>query len=56
MGYSYLTGRDLGLIEDVEQIRRSVAMLPPRADALTREDALVVLDTLLNLLRSGGRD
>ena len=35
-----------GVEEQVEQLRRSVAMLPPGAMALGREDALAVLASL----------
>lgn len=42
-----LIADDLQHPDDVEIILRSVAMLPAGADALRREDALVVLDALL---------
>ena len=38
--------------EDWEQVRRSVAMLPPGAWALTREEALRALQTLVRCLRA----
>jgi hypothetical protein len=37
--------------EDWEQLRRSVAMLPPRSWAVRREEALQVLETLIGCLR-----
>ena len=37
--------------EDWEQLRRSVAMLPPRAWALRREEALQILQSLVSCLR-----
>lgn len=40
-----------GVEEQVEQLRRSVAMLPPGAMALGREDALAVLTSLRELRR-----
>lgn len=42
-------------VEDWEQVRRSVAMLPPGSWALKREQALQALGALIQLLkRSGG--
>jgi len=42
---------------EVEQLRRSVAMLPPESAAgLSREKALVVLDQLRRLLEAGEKD
>ena len=37
--------------EDWEQVRRSVAMLRPRAWAMKREEALEVLDVVVRCLR-----
>lgn len=39
-------------VEEVEQIRRSVAMLPPGSWAMRREPALTVLAALMNRIRS----
>lgn len=41
--------------EEWEQVRRSVAMLPPGAWAMRREQALQALSQLLTGLRSGQR-
>ncbi|MCP4224617.1 MAG: hypothetical protein GY773_14860 [Actinomycetia bacterium] len=41
----------MGTAEDWEQLRRSVAMLPPRAWALRREEALQALQSLVSCLR-----
>lgn len=38
--------------EELEQIRRSVAMLPPGSWALRREQALDVLSNLITRVRS----
>lgn len=37
---------------DVEQVRRSIAMLPPGARALNREEAMRVLDALATAKRA----
>ncbi len=42
-------------VEEWEQVRRSVAMLPPGAWAMRREQALHSLGTLLAMLRSTPR-
>jgi hypothetical protein len=42
-----LTADDLQHPHDVEIIRRTVARLPAGANALRREDALLVIDALL---------
>jgi hypothetical protein len=47
-----LAGVDLSTPEAVEQLRRSVAMLPPQAPALDREEAMDVLTTLGEALRT----
>lgn len=38
--------------EELEQIRRSVAMLPPGSWALRREQALEILSSLIGRVRS----
>ena len=38
-------------LEEWEQLRRSVAMLPPRAWAMRREEALQALQSLVSCLR-----
>jgi hypothetical protein len=45
---------DLGQLryEQIENIRRSIAMLPTGSPALTREDALEVLEELQRLQRA----
>ena len=43
---------DLMNILEVEQLRRSVAMLPSGAPAFDREDALQVLAALIEFLRA----
>lgn len=39
----------------VENLRRSVAMLPPGAPAFSREDALLILEVLAEQLQGGPR-
>ena len=39
----------------VENLRRSVAMLPPGAPALSREDVLLILEVLAEQLQDGPR-
>ncbi len=41
--------------EELEQIRRSVAMLPPGSWAMRREQALELLSNLINRVRSDTR-
>lgn len=43
---------DLMNSHEVEQLRRSVAMLTPGEDAFSREDALQVLNVLAALLKA----
>ncbi|MGI9595543.1 MAG: hypothetical protein ACR2QK_05260 [Acidimicrobiales bacterium] len=38
-------------VEEWEQVRRSIAMLPPGSWAIRREQALGMLETLIELLR-----
>ena len=47
-----VNGTDLMNVLEVEQLRRSVAMLPPGADALDRENALEVLGALVSVLKA----
>lgn len=47
-----VNGTDLMNVLEVEQLRRSVAMLPPGADALDRENALAVLSALIAVLKA----
>jgi hypothetical protein len=47
-----VNGTDLMNVLEVEQLRRSVAMLPPKADALDRENALAVLSALIAALKA----
>lgn len=42
---------ELNTAEDWEQVRRSVAMLPPGSWAMRREQALGALEVLIGLLR-----
>ncbi len=47
-----VNGTDLMNVLEVEQLRRSVAMLPPGADAFDRENALAVLSALIAVLKA----
>ena len=47
-----VNGTDLMNVLEVEQLRRSVAMLPPGAVALDRENALEVLGALISVLKA----
>ena len=51
-----ITHEDLTTPERAEQYRRSVAMLTTGAWALKREEALLVLDRLMSLLREARGD
>jgi len=50
-----LDGVDLTNVPEVEGVRRSVAMLAPGANALRREDALALLDVLVDEKRADSR-
>ena len=47
-----VNGTDLMNVLEVEQLRRSVAMLAPGAHALDRENALAVLSALIAVLKA----
>ncbi|MGI9611858.1 MAG: hypothetical protein ACR2QO_03035 [Acidimicrobiales bacterium] len=51
-----VNGTDLMNVLEVEQLRRSVAMLPPRAAALDRENSLAVLSALIAVLKADDKN
>jgi len=46
----FVRREDLDQLWKIENVRRSLEMLPPKAPGLTREDAVLVLELLAELM------